>query len=275
MNKIKKNIKLFFIDLDGTTLDNKKGINHVMSLENLKAIKEAKQDGKKIIVSTGRSWESSSKFIKLIKCEYAVIYNGAQVVTQEGKVILNHTLTTRQILLILEIAQKEKLVLKFDGDSKGYGTFSFIQRFLCKKFGFTPVLGFHIDLQKQYKKVLIWGKTKWKMQKLVDKIKQKIDNISIVTSAKGWIIEITALGATKGQSNAYVSKLLNIDPKFTAHVGDSMNDSTTIGHVGSLIVMKNGDKQLKKLSPYRGPHYKNAGLGKILQGHIYKIKDKK
>lgn len=55
MNKIKKNIKLFFIDLDGTTLDNKKGINHVMSLENLKAIKEAKQDGKKIIVSTGRS----------------------------------------------------------------------------------------------------------------------------------------------------------------------------------------------------------------------------
>lgn len=273
MSNNKDNIEIFYVDLDGTTLDVKENGKLSISVQNLNAIREARTKGKEVIVSTGRLGKQAEKFIKVIDGPYAITGNGSIILDKTGKIIREWKLDVRQVLLLYGIAQKNGLVFKLDDGSNAYGAFNLLQRKMSEKFHLTPVKGYHFEMHKQYYKMVFWGKlSKKKILAIKEEMEQNVPNVCVVTSSHGWTLEVTHENATKGEAARYITQeLYQRDIRFTAHVGDTMNDSTAFGKVGKLIVMNNGDKKLKEISPFRGPNYKEGGLARILRGDYWEI----
>lgn len=265
-----ENVKAFFIDLDGTLLDakDKKG-KLAISEENLNAIKKVQEEGKTVVVSTGRSFDAEG-WLKQVNSPYAVLSNGAIVVV-EDKIVRHLKLSVRQSLLIHEFAWKNGLSFKLNDQKIAYGAFKFLPRLFAKKHGFIPQDNFNFEMHKEHTKFVLFGKSKSKMAKLIKQLSKKIPDAAIVTSAGGYTIEVTHADATKGKGNQFIyEKYLKLPMEQTMHIGDTMNDSTTIGFVGKMVALKNSDRNLKVLTPYAGPHYKNAGVAKVINGKFTK-----
>lgn len=127
-------------------------------------------------------------------------------------------------------------------------------------------------MHKEHTKFVLWGKTRKNMNKLLEELKLILPNATLVTSAHGFTIEITHIDATKGKGNEFIAKnYLKIPKENTMHIGDTMNDSTAVGHVGILVALDNAVKELKVLTPYRGPSYKKGGVAKVLNGEYKKV----
>lgn len=274
MNNNHDEIKLFFIDLDGTALDTKKDNILWVSDENLKAIHKARSEGREVLISTGRLGKAVGRYVELLDSKYSVTGNGAQVIDRQGKVLREFKLSMKQVLQVLDYVQKHKLVMKVDDSTVAHGVTNFFQGWMSQRWHFEPRHGYNFELHQDRIKIVVWGKTKWQLAKIQKDLEANIEGICVVSSANGWTLEITHAEATKGKANEFVANLLNVPKEQTAHLGDTMNDSTVIGHVGKFIVMGNAKKEVKVLSKYHGPSYKKGGVGRILSGE-YKVVEPK
>ena len=262
--------KVYFIDLDGTLLDTKDiHGKHSISKRNLEAIAKVQSEGKTVVVSTGRAFDAQT-WLKMVNSPYAVLSNGAIVVV-EDKIVRHLKLTVRQALQIHEFAWKNRLAFKLNDQAIAYGVFSKFQKFITKKLNFIPMENYNFEMHKEYTKFVLWGRSRIVISKLAKSLQEKMPEASVVTSMGGYTIEITNKEATKGNANEWLAKhVLHVKKENTMHIGDTMNDSTAVGHVGKLVAMKNADLKLKALTPYRGPHYKNGGVAKVLEGQYIK-----
>ncbi len=266
MKNLNKNIKVFFIDLDGTMLDAKdeKGF-HTISEENLNAIKEISKT-KKVVISTGRIGSTVEKFMKMTNTTYAVSGNGSIVIDNKGKVYKEDKLTVRQVLMIVDFAKEHKLSFKVDAENLAYGSIGAKHRFFAKRFGFVPRDNYNVDVHVEYLKIVLWGKTKKSMERLVGKLGNRINGLSVVTSSNGWTMEVTEEKATKGFGNLKVASLLGIENKSEMlHIGDTMNDSTVIPHM-RFVAMGNSSRKLKQMTNFIAPSYKKQGVAATLKG---------
>ena len=273
MNNLNKDIKVFFIDLDGTTLDTKKGLHHWVSEENLRMIQETRRQNKYVIISTGRLGQGVKPYQNLIGGEYTIAANGAIIYDANHKIIWERKMSIQQCHKITEILRRNKISLKVDDKFIAFGVTTLFGKMIAKKFGFKPKSSYNYGMQSEHHRMLIWGKSKSKMREIQRLLLENVNDLSVVSSANGWTLEITHKEGTKGSADLYVAQELlgikNINQ--IAHIGDTMNDSTAIGKVGRFIAMGNADKSLMKLVKFVGPKYKRAGVAKILKGE-YKEK---
>ena len=266
---LNQNIKVFFIDLDGTLLDTKKDGYHAISQENLDEIKNMKNKGVHIVVSTGRSGGQATRYLDAVKSEYAVTGNGS-IILKNNKIIKETFMNVRQVIMIHDIVADEGVTIKLDDSRDAYGSITTLQRYVAKKWNFNSVMNYNYEIHKEYHKFVIWGKSKGKLRKIAKRLENEVPDLSLVSSGRGWTLEITHKDATKGIANVFVANQLGITKESEmAHLGDSMNDSTTASHM-RLIVMKNSPKSLKSLTDFIGPHYKGAGVAQILRGKYLK-----
>ena len=263
-----KNIKVFFIDLDGTMIDKK----HKVSKENIFQIRKTIKEGKNIVISTGRMNESVMEIMRRCDIEYAVTGNGAIIIDKKGKVLNEKTLTIKQTQQILTLTQKHGLVMRIDSEPLVYGAYKRWQRKMVKFAKLTPEQHWNFNMRKHYHKIVIWGTSKRKIKKLIPLFIERIPGTSIVSSMGGWTIEITNEKATKGIGNKWVAKhLLNITKKSEMiHIGDTMNDSTT-KDICQLVAMGKATKELKRYAMFVGPKSNKGAVAKIIQGKYTKI----
>ena len=266
-----KEKKVLFIDLDGTLLDTRNENTVYPSKENIKALERANKAGIKTIISTGRSGNGVKLYLDLFKPKFAVLGNGA-LIYKNGEIIEEKRFSKRQVIQIIEFAKANSLTIKVDDSQTCYGSESWICQKISSKLSLQNVRGYYLSSQKPYYKFVMWGKIKKSaMKQLADELKLKVSDISVVTSAKGYTIEVTHKDATKGKGNYYVAKKLlrlkNMDQ--VAHIGDSMNDSTAAEKM-DLIAMKNSPKSLKELAAHVGPHYKKGGIAKLIDQMLKK-----
>ncbi len=273
MDKLNKKIKAYFIDLDGTLLDIKGKYAHSISKANLLALKQAKEEGQHIIISTGRSGKQATKYLNMVNCSYAVTGNGS-IILKNNMVLKSIKISLRDSLSVIEFAKKNKLVLKVDDSRTAYGSFGVIQTYITKKMNFNPVKNFNLEMHKQYNKIVLWGKLKNKMIAIQKIMKKEFPNLSIVLMSKGYALEISDAKATKGMGNWFLAQKLNLKRDEIIHIGDSMNDSTVIPYM-KLIAMKNSSNELKQMANYIGPDFKNGGVAKVLNGEYEENKNTK
>lgn len=263
-SNLNKNISVFFIDLDGTLVDKE---NDSISDFNLQAIKNFTSiNDNKIIVSTGRIGESAIHFMHDLQSDYIIMGNGSLIMDKNNELIYEKRLNPNSIQIIKDFITKNKLSYKIDGTNVSFNCKSFFTKVFSKKYGYVPNPE-HANSEEILYKMVLFGKTVQKMNKFVKQLEKELSgNCSIVTSSGGFTIEITNAEATKGNANEFIWKQMYkiSDILKTAHIGDSMNDSTTKGKVGYLFALKNSSKQLLKISDIQGPHYKNHGVGIIL-----------
>lgn len=264
LNNIPFKIEGIFIDLDGTLLDK---CSKKPSKKNIEAIKSLNIP---IIISTGRSFSKKVKNImELLGVEYVICQNGAVIANNKGQILKNITLNLKQINDSIELIKNNKL------------GFTINSQFLIYTNRWPWAICRLLD-PKHWKKIkkyepkdnyvnkIVVGVSlrKKKMWAVSDLLKAKLKNVSVNTSGRDKIIEITNEEATKGKAANYIASLLNINIKKCIHIGDSENDNSTYKYVGALIAMNDASTKLLDIVKYVGPNHKNGGVAKLLNGEI-------
>jgi len=257
-----KKFDAYFIDLDGTTFD--KNHNDI-SIENINAIKKKSKEAH-VIVSTGRPLNVLIPIMKELNSEYGIAQNGAIIVDKTGKIIYDKTITGNNSKKIINYIIENNIPVKVNEDLHFYNP-KLITKIFVKKYKFSWKSNYNglIENNDKYRKILICGYTKYKIKKIKSEIESFNIPLSIVQTVNGWLLEITSHDATKGIASKWLCEnKLNVNYRNAVHIGDTMNDISAFKILGHGIAMKNSNKKVKSYANWIGPHYKNAGLSKIL-----------
>ncbi|MGL5521876.1 MAG: Cof-type HAD-IIB family hydrolase [Metamycoplasmataceae bacterium] len=251
-----------FLDLDGTLLDDKKNL---ISNENLEAIKK-EQMTSKVFIATGRKYGKIVKEVmQLINIDYAICQNGALIIDKTGKKILEILIEHSDAAEIIKFAKRHNLVVIINSEKKLYS-----KRFALKLAKiFSPKKFFSFkDLNienKEIHKIVLAGSLKDKMYGLYSILKKEFPSLSYCLSGDDYVIEITSLHATKGIAANFLCDVLALDNNKSVHIGDSLNDASTLNFLYTMIAMGNSSEHLKEIVKNIGPDYKKGGVAKILQ----------
>lgn len=231
-----ENIKIAFIDLDGTLLNS----SRLISKENIEAIKKLKNNNIKIVFSSGR-WDTFMlEYNKdFILSDYIISNNGACIINVKNKeIIFEEKLSDNQISLLTNFCISNNLKIIYNG--------------LFKQFDINE------KINRPVYQSIISCDTIEKVDKLIKYINEieslKINYISsdyykgIVNC--NYSINVNLNTTTKGKSISYLLSTLNIDKKDSICFGDNYNDLSMFEACGIKIAMENGELELKDKADY-------------------------
>lgn len=255
-----------FIDLDGTLLDLPK---HKMSEENKNAVLQASKESL-VVISTGRAYGNTVKHvISALNLEYAICQNGALIVDKKGKIISETLIEKVLVKKIIEFAIKNNLVVLVNSEFRLYNRRALL--FLLRLFSAQKYPSFDkFNFEKNIRKIVLAGSFRKKMFKYYGKIKEIIPDLNYSLSGNDYIIEITNQNIDKGIAAQFLCNLLKLDPKKSIHIGDSLNDASSLNYLGALIAMKGASKHLLEIATYTATEKDRNGVASILNGHFKK-----
>lgn len=245
------NYKLIVTDMDGTLLDNE----HEISEENKTALLKATENGIHIAIATGRIYESTIKYAKILGVKAPIICcNGALVKEYNGNIIYENKLKYDLCESIIDVLDKNEIYYQcFTSDT----IFTpYINEWL-KKYQMQEDLNIKIvetiDVKNNIKeedilKFLVIEENSEKL-KLVKKQLELIQGIEITKSFYN-NIEIMNKGVNKGTAVENLAKYLKVDKSEVITFGDNYNDLSMIKYAGMGIAMGNAEDLIKDNANY-------------------------
>ncbi len=266
-------VKLVAIDLDGTLFDSKKNI----SLDNINAIKKAKQMGVKVVIATGRPFCGVRPVLEtldlLSDSDYVICYNGAKVLN----------VGTQELIFSRNVDGKL---------AKDLYSFSILNNVNIHAFRdneelITPKHNPYTDVESRINKVpdhlfdfcKINDDDSFLKVMLVDE-KEKLDNIentidphffedySMVRSSLIFL-EFLNKETDKGLALEKLSAYLNIDMENVMAIGDAGNDLNMIIKAGYGVAMKNSFPYIKEAAKYQTDDNEHSGVAKAFERFVF------
>ncbi|MDO4187830.1 MAG: Cof-type HAD-IIB family hydrolase [Lachnospiraceae bacterium] len=258
-------MKLLFLDLDGTLLNDDKEINS----EDMAAIDEMIAKGHKVIINTGRPLYSTmgiaEKFGFIRDGFYLSVFNGGLVynpVTKEK--LKNDTLSEEIVRYLLDEAYKmglhahtyidDHVVSERDTEELNF----YSERIKMPKL---VVKDFSSVTKGQAPKVIIISlKGKEYLQEYRDKLEPfEKKNGLYSTFSDARLLEYANPLANKGEAIRFLANYLSVDMKDTVAAGDEENDLPMIQAAGTGVCMRNGVDSLKEAADYITKRTNNEG----------------
>lgn len=262
-----KKPKIIFIDLDGTSLDIKDSMHSNFSIENIRAIEEISKEIP-IIVSTGRGYnEETLRILKTINATNFILWNGAKIFINNEEVV-SKKIEIDAVKNILNDIAKNKVLAILNSDLKKSFTKSIFFKIVDVFKGFKNNIDYLEKVPFDTFKILVFALSKKKLIKLQKQWSKKYEGILEVSFSgrQNTLMEITSVNASKGLSEKEYCEMFGIDPKDAMHIGDSMNDASAKGILGTVVAMKNSSDLFKKIADITLEFdYKNAGLSKFIR----------
>jgi HAD superfamily hydrolase (TIGR01484 family) len=240
--------KAVIIDLDGTTIPNKKeGMPSARVIKTIHKIKE------KVLVSaaTGRGINGCKEILKSLELTSPCIVNGGtriiNPVTEE--VLWEKEMDKSQIEDIMTVAQEYQYPVFFGDELEGI-----LPKYRITKGG--------------ERIIYIEPVTKEDTEVILAKL-SKIPNITahkvISWTPDHFDIHITHSLATKRHSLEVLLKMLNVHKDEVIAAGDSENDLPLFDLAGYKIAMENGSEKLKQKADRIAPSVSDDGLAVVLE----------
>ncbi|MCD8231698.1 MAG: Cof-type HAD-IIB family hydrolase [Clostridiales bacterium] len=243
--------KMFFLDMDGTTLRDDKSIPE----ENIEAIQAALALGNFITIATGRTYVSMQPLIRklgmqregcfLIACNGALLYD-----LKTGEILYERNLPDAYAAYLFAEAEKYDLYMQsFDGSG-------FLARQVCPEaelYTRTSFLNYrivpdlcHLEKYNTPKVMLISVDDRAALQKFQDDHRAWENGrcISFFTSPQ--YLEYCPAGCTKASGIPFFEQRFGIAHENTIAVGDEENDLPMIQAAGIGIAMKNAGENIRK-----------------------------
>lgn len=243
-------IKLICLDLDGTTV----GKKNVLPKQNIEAIKKATDAGIKVMIATGRGYNSAkpvAEKLDLHDSGYLVNFNGASVNDLSiNKEIKKHLISKEDVEKVFAIAKKFNLrLIAYSSDGKTLYTrkcawimkrFSEASNYQLKSVSKSP------DIEECYKINLI-SLSKNKIDKLEKWASSSVDTMSIYRTYP-LALEFTSLGVSKWTAISELMDEWGIQADEVAAVGDSMNDYEMLEGAKYSFAVANAFNRVKKVA---------------------------
>lgn len=286
-------IKIIASDMDGTLLNDK----HVISAENVEAIRKAEEAGITFVISTGREYDSVKALLNKenIICQ-CVLMNGAEYRDEHGNIVETINIkksTARKIADIMEKAKLTARIFTNEGvhtiESKeealkevAYRTQSFNQELtleeameIAKKEPYFMQLKYIKNVDEffsrdiQVRKFVAFHKD----IEIINKMKKVLGDIEGLAVSSSFVdnIEITHETAQKGIILAKVAQKMGISNDEVLVMGDSFNDYSMFTEFTESVAMGNAIPEIKEIAKYITDTNVNNGVAKA----IYKVLEEK
>ena len=270
------NYRMLACDLDGTLLND----GGQISRNNLQHIKEAKQKGVYVIITTGRSFAKAKQYIKEIDTgDPAVVFTGA-VIYQDNRVIRAATLDNEiihDVITLFKDLDYSPIVYPSD-NNKYYEAFgSYREEYVSFSKGFDGKLIKVPDLLarpwEDVIRISVIG-SEHDMRLLHQVTKQRFG--SRVTSVDTYfpaanisIFEVLDRSSSKSQALEYLCRTLDIGREEVVACGDNNNDIDMIRWAGPGVCMKNGMRDAVRLADYVTTRDNNEdGVSEVIEKFI-------
>jgi len=241
--------KLLVTDFDGTLFSWKNGGIHK---ENLDAIATARASGKYVVVCTGRSWKSMTKFEKELGCDingsFGIAFNGGAVYTQtngEKEFLYSKTMTAtfahELIKKLKNIKSPELEIYVYDDKGDLYAEEHLRGKNVLGEDG-NLRLGFVDDFESitcGFSKVLLLGD----FEKLKNAAGLTSEYFSVFSGHD--LLEFLPPDVNKGNGVAFLANHLNIKSEEIITIGDAGNDTAMLKYAGLGVAVKNATEEAK------------------------------
>lgn len=267
-------IKLVTIDLDGTLFDKKKNI----SLENKLAIKEARANGCKIVIATGRPISGVLPVLEELEMnsndDYVIIYNGSKVFNIGTKeIIFSSTINGKTVKELYKESLKlgvnihafrkneELITPKHNPYTDVEATINHIKDNL---YDFN-----NINDDDEFLKAMMVDSDE-NITRIIPLVDKKFtDNLSMVRSSKIFL-EFLNKNTHKGHALEALAKYLNIDMKDTMAIGDAGNDLPMILASGLGVAMENSFPEILNQADVVTLDNEHSGVAHAINKYVLK-----
>ncbi|QDP39868.1 Cof-type HAD-IIB family hydrolase [Radiobacillus deserti] len=265
-------MKLIATDLDGTLLNG----DHKISKENAEAIKKAQQQGVKLVVATGRSYNSARKPLADVGLVAPVIcLNGAQIYTVEGKLVRSVSLEKNVVMNIVEACRSMGAYFELFTNHGGFSSSrdDFLNVMVDIMMSANPELqeeDVKQHAQKRFQeeeitiiedyeqlinrtdieifKLLAFSTTDETLQSIRDDL---ADEQGVAITSSGFDnLEFNHPDAQKGIALELFAKDIGISMKDVMAIGDNYNDVSMLRAAGIGVAMGNADEEIKQVSDF-------------------------
>lgn len=279
-------IKLIASDMDGTLLND----DHMISEENLKAIRKAQEMGRHFTIVTGRDYGAVKSYLDEcnLKCE-CILSNGAEYRDVDGNIIESVYMNKTSVKIVFDILNEANLCIQLMTNKGSYITNkesdkkAIIERFKLfnPKMTEEEVIEFVKSFHKQrgmkeidniYKileddieilKIVTFDNDEKLIARLKDKLRESTSDLAVASTFSN-DIEISDIEAQKGLILAKTIKKMGIDKSEVIVLGDSFNDYSMFTEFENSYAMENAIPEIKEIAKYITDTNNNDGVAKAI-----------
>ena len=247
-------IKLVAVDIDGTLLTNDRKVTP----EVFEAVQEAKKQGVKVIIATGRPIPGVQPLLNELNLkeegDYVITFNGGLVQdTSTGENIITETMTYEDYLDIEFLSRKLDVHMHAITKQGIYTANRNIGKYTVHESSLVNMPIFYRTPEEMGDKEIIkmmYIDEPEVLDAAIEKIPQEFFDKYTIVKSTPFYLEILKKTANKGIAVTHLAEKLGLSKEETMAIGDEENDRAMLEVVGSPVVMENGNPELKKIAKH-------------------------
>ena len=271
-------IRILSFDLDGTFLDDNKGIPP----ENLRALEAAAERGVWIVPATGRIVAGLPDVLRTLPfMRYYSTANGSYVYDlRENRAVARAEIPLDRALEFYRFADGIDALYDCYQDNWGYMT----ERMYHEALRVIPNAGVRelivklrtpVPELKEYlaakgadlQKLQLFFTDMDLRQRMIEELPGRFPDLAFSTSMP-FNIEINARTATKGNALLALCRHLGLEPAQALALGDGTNDSDMLRSAGIGVAMENADEAVKAAADYVTGNNNDAGFAQAVERFV-------
>ena len=272
-------ISLVSMDLDGTLL----GRDQKVSSENRAALAECTERGVRVVLASGRSFESIRTFARSMNIECGIIScNGARLdASAHGPVMAEDCIPYEQAVEVFEELKRSVIYFECYTPGRVYMTNGFVERFHSHEARVLDLDGRRLEyidstermrteaLDRAYKFVVYSPDPA-----ILQAAAKRLERFDIdITSSWGDNIEVMKKGAGKGRALEKYAAHYAIPKDEIMTFGDQLNDLNLLEASAWPVAMENAVDGLKARARLIAPHHDEDGVGKMIRKYVLSRED--
>lgn len=252
-------IKLFAMDLDGTSLDS----NSILQEKTINALKRLDENGIKFVFTSGRATPSVRYLMESTGIDNPLVTNnGALAFINKENLIYQNPLKYEEVEELINFSQENKLFFQFYDLDTYYSNRMCPERFNHLEKDSTYGMNYQVNFSfstKPLKELKLRKNSAFKFQIFLDKndsnklstILEKVSEMGLYATTSSYgMIEIMQKNVNKFNGLSEISYLLGISKEEMAAIGDQDNDIPMLENVGMSFAMGNSIDKVKEISDF-------------------------
>ena len=257
-----KDVKIVFVDLDGTLRDSEGNISE----RSVKIMKKLKDIGIYVVFTTGRNVDYTVKLAKQFNpSSYVITSNGAEVYNY-----LNNRIVFKNPIMYKDLEYLDTLIEKYN---VYFLTNSFDKRYTNRDFDNIGknIISKLTDYDGEINQIVVQSFDK----DILNKFKEEIDNyptLKVINRSNPNLddnllsyLDIVNSDCSKGNAIKELCEFLNIKLENTMAIGDSINDKDMLEVCTYKVAMGNASDEIKNLSNYITVSNDQDGVSVVLE----------
>lgn len=269
-------IRLIAVDMDGTLLNEDKQI----PAENIKAMKQAADQGVSLAVCSGRTAEDISYFLSdagIKRCSVISLNGTFCLASPHGEPYALHTFTKADKQRIMDIFDKYQITY---AEFQAYRVIVIEKDMKMESWYWGTHVGrgkpdAFVHGQEALNRYRDEGTCKFvcvdhaKMDR-IEKIRKELAEISSVSVTSSWPnnLELVPAGVGKGSALAELAGKLGITREQVMAVGDFDNDLDMIEYAGLGVAMSNASEKVKRIAQYITLDNQSNGVAEAIRKFV-------